>query len=208
MCRRCRGRRRRAKGTPRPTRISIASRQWAGHSVRRVFSFFHSGSRRSQTNGKARLTLGVKHRGGHRLGPVTASFDKAGFALTADFVKPDANLSLFDLDFGFQPPTAIGLDIDAKVVHGGGFLDLDREHAQYAGALHLEIEGFASLSALGLLNTNIPGGGFSLLVIITADGFKPIPIGFGFMLAGIGGLLGIHRTVNEDAVQAACGPTR
>ena len=39
-------------------------------------------------------------------------------------------------------------------------------------------------------------------MIITADGFKPIPIGFGFMLAGIGGLLGIHRTVNEDAVQA------
>jgi len=154
------------------------------------------------SNGQAKLTFAVKVAADITLGPVTASFDKAGFALTADFVKPDANLSLFDLDFGFQPPTAIGLDIDAKVVHGGGFLDLDREHGQYAGALHLEIEGFASLSALGLLNTKIPGGGFSLLVIITADGFKPIPIGFGFMLAGIGGLLGIHRTVNEDAVQA------
>ena len=153
-------------------------------------------------NGQAKLTLGASIAADITLGPVTASFDKAGFALTADFAKPDGNLSLFDLDFGFQPPTAIGLDIDAKVVHGGGFLDLDREHSQYAGALHLEIEGFASLSALGLLNTNIPGGGFSLLVIITADGFKPIPIGFGFMLAGIGGLLGIHRTVNEDAVQA------
>ena len=153
-------------------------------------------------SGEAKLTLGASIAADITLGPVTASFDKAGFALTADFAKPDGNLSLFDLDFGFQPPTAIGLDIDAKVVHGGGFLDLDREHSQYAGALHLEIEGFASLSALGLLNTNIPGGGFSLLVIITADGFKPIPIGFGFMLAGIGGLLGIHRTVNEDAVQA------
>ena len=39
--RRCRGRRRRAKGTPRMTRISIASRLSARHSVRRVFSFFH-----------------------------------------------------------------------------------------------------------------------------------------------------------------------
>ena len=80
-------------------------------------------------NGKAALTFGVKVAADIKLGPVTASFDKAGFALTADFVKPDANLSLFDLDFGFQPPKAIGLDIDAKVVHGGGFLDLDREHA-------------------------------------------------------------------------------
>ena len=61
-----------------------------------------------------------------QFGPVTASIDKMGFTLTADFVKSDANLSLFDLDFGFQPPKAIGLDIDAKVVHGGGFLDLDR----------------------------------------------------------------------------------
>jgi uncharacterized protein DUF6603 len=153
-------------------------------------------------NGKAKLTLAATIAADITLGPITASFDKAGFALTADFVKPDANLGLFDLDLGFQPPQAIGLDVDATVVHGGGFLDFDREHSQYAGALHLEIEGFASLSALGLLNTNIPGGGFSLLVIITADDFKPIPIGFGFMLVRIGGLLGIHRTVNEGAVQA------
>jgi hypothetical protein len=153
-------------------------------------------------NGNARLTLAATIAADIKLGPVTAIFDKAGFALTADFAKPDANLGFFDLDLGFQPPKAIGLDIDAKVIHGGGFLDLDRERSQYAGALHLEIEGFASLSALGLLNTKIPGGGFSLLVIITADGFKPIPIGFGFMLVRIGGLLGIHRTVNEDAVQA------
>lgn len=164
--------------------------------------FLSLGLTPDSADGNARLTLGATFAADITLGPVTASFDKAGFALVADFAKPDANLSLFDLDFGFQPPTAIGLDIDAKVVHGGGFLDLDRQHSQYAGALHLEIEGFASLSALGLLNTSIPGGGFSLLVIITADGFKPIPIGFGFMLVGVGGLLGIHRTVNEDAVQA------
>lgn len=153
-------------------------------------------------NGNAKLTLAATLAADVQLGPVTASFDKMGFTISADFAKPDANLTFLDLDLGFQPPKAIGLDIDGKVVHGGGFLDLDREHSQYAGALHLEIEGFASLSALGLLNTNIPGGGFSLLVIITADGFKPIPIGFGFMLTGIGGLLGIHRTVNEEAVQA------
>lgn len=164
--------------------------------------FLSLGLRPQSENGNAKLTLDATIAADVRLGPVTASFDKMGFALTVDFAKPDANLTFLDLDFGLQPPTAIGLDIDAKVVHGGGFLDLDREHSQYAGALHLEIEGFASLSALGLLNTNIPGGGFSLLVIITADGFKPIPIGFGFTLTGIGGLLGIHRTVDEDAVQA------
>ena len=153
-------------------------------------------------NGQARMALAATISADVKLGPVTASLDKAGFAVTADFARPDANLGFFDLDFGFQPPKGIGLDIDAKVVRGGGFLGLDAALGQYSGALHLEIEGLASLSALGLLNTRIPGGGFSLLVIITADGFRPIPIGFGFMLAGIGGLLGIHRTVNEDAVQS------
>ena len=152
-------------------------------------------------NGQAKLVLAATIAMDLKLGPITASMDKAGFAVTADFAKSDANLSFVDLDFGFQPPKAIGLDIDAKVVHGGGFLDLDPARGQYAGAIHLEIEGLVAVSALGLLNTRIPSGGFSLLVIITADGFKPIPIGFGFMLVGIGGILGIHRTVNEDAVQ-------
>jgi hypothetical protein len=153
-------------------------------------------------SGKAKLGLAATMTLDVKLGPVTATMDKIGFAVTADFAKADANLSFFDLDFGFQLPQGIGLDVDAKVVHGGGFLQLDSALSQYSGAMHLEIEGFASLSALGLLNTTIPGGGFSLLVIITAEGFKPIPIGFGFLLTGIGGLLGIHRTVSEDAVQA------
>ena len=76
-------------------------------------------------NGKARLLLAAGLTLDVKIGPVTASMDKLGFGVSVDFAKPDANLSFFDLDFGFQPPTAIGLDIDAKVVHGGGFLDLD-----------------------------------------------------------------------------------
>jgi hypothetical protein len=154
------------------------------------------------SNGKAKLVAAATMAMDVTLGPVTATMDNIGFAVTADFGKADANLSFVDLDLGFQPPQGIGLDVDAKVVHGGGFLKLDSALSQYSGAIHLEIEGFAAVSALGLLNTKIPGGGFSLLVIVTADGFKPIPIGFGFMLTGIGGLLGIHRTVNESAVQA------
>jgi hypothetical protein len=42
-----------------------------------------------------------------------------------------------------------------------------------------------------------------LIVVVTAEGFKPIPLGFGFMLTGIGGLLGVHRTINVEALQAA-----
>ena len=58
------------------------------------------------------------------------------------------------------------------------------------------------MSALGLLNTNIPGGGFSLLVIITADGFKPIPDRLRVHARRHRRPAGHPPHVNEDAVQA------
>ena len=44
--------------------------------------------------------------------------------------------------------------------------------------------------------------GNSLLVIITAGDFKPIPLPLGFKLTGIGGLLAINRTFDEEALRA------
>ena len=46
------------------------------------------------------------------------------------------------------------------------------------------------------------GRGFSLLVIIAAE-FTPIQLGFGFTLIGVGGLLGINRTMVD---RARCAP--
>ena len=45
-------------------------------------------------------------------------------------------------------------------------------------------------------------------MIITADGFKPIPIGFGFMLPGIGGLPASIARSMKMRFRQACGPTR
>ena len=44
--------------------------------------------------------------------------------------------------------------------------------------------------------------GFSLLVIISAEDFKPMPLGMGFSLTGVGGLLALNRTFNEDVLRA------
>ncbi len=40
------------------------------------------------------------------------------------------------------------------------------------------------------------------MVIIIAEGFAPIQLGFGFALTGIGGLLAINRTFDEEALRA------
>jgi hypothetical protein len=96
-----------------------------------------------------------------------------------------------------RKPIQDGLLIDAGVVAGGGYLFIDSEHGQYAGALQLMIADFLNVSAIGLIETKLPDGsdGFSLLVIITADFGPGIQLGFGFTLLAVGGLLGLKRAM-------------
>jgi uncharacterized protein DUF6603 len=155
------------------------------------------------SGGKRALTLETAAALDVALGPVKASIDQIGFRLRLDFDAEQKNLGFANLDVGFKPPNGIGLVIDAKAVKGGGFLYLDAPQGQYAGAVHLETKGGIAIKGLGLLNTKFPDGstGFSLLVIITVEGFR-WPIGMGFTITGLGGLLGVNRTVNTTALQA------
>ena len=151
-----------------------------------------------------------------KLGPVQLTVQEMGLA--CDLVPysrqdilnlpPGAEapvLGNLGLDLRFKPPTGVGVAIDAGVVQGGGFLSFDAEAGEYAGALYLDFEGKVAVTALGLISTRLPGGapGYSLVVVVTAEKFKPIPLGFGFTLTGIGGILGVHRTINIEALQEA-----
>lgn len=136
------------------------------------------------------------------LGPCRLTLDRIGLQahLRAGGVAP--NLGLVDLDHGFKPPDGIALEIDEAMVRGSGFLFSDPARGQYAGAIQLEASGL-ELKAFGLLTTKLPGGarGFSLLIIISAD-FTPVPLGLGFSLTRVGGLVGINRTASVDALRA------
>jgi hypothetical protein len=61
-----------------------------------------------------------------------------------------------------------------------------------------------TLTAYGLIATKMPDGsrGYSLLIFITAEGFKPIPLGLGFVLESIGGILAVNRTFDQDVLKA------
>ncbi|HEX3347075.1 MAG TPA: DUF6603 domain-containing protein, partial [Acetobacteraceae bacterium] len=110
-----------------------------------------------------------------------------------------------DFALRFQPPSGIGLSIDAGgVVTGGGFLFHDPVQQLYAGALQLSLNDAITLTAFGLISTRLPDGsrGYSLLIFITADGFEPVELGFGFMLTAIGGMIGINRTFDQDVIRA------
>jgi hypothetical protein len=151
---------------------------------------------------KHTLTLTASAALDVKLGPVQASIDQIGFRLKLDFDAANKNLGFADLSIGFKPPNGIGLSVDSKLVKGGGFLFLDVSQGQYAGAMELQIKGKIALKALGLLNTRLPDGseGFSLLIIVSAEKMN-VPVGPGFKLTGVGGLIGINRTLNAKALQ-------
>ena len=127
-----------------------------------------------------------------------------GLASTLTFPKDGGNLGLADLGLGFKPPAGVGLSIDAAAVTGGGFLRFDPERSQYDGIVQLNIEGGIAVKGLGLIATRLPNNakGFSLLILITAEDLKPIPLGLGFKLTGLGGLLALHRTFDQDVLRA------
>ncbi len=151
-------------------------------------------------NGKLPVIIGANISAA--LGPINASVQNMGLSVAFSFPPGGGNLGPLDLQLGFKPPNGVGLSVDAGVIKGGGFLYLDYDKGEYTGALELEFQDMFSLKAIGIINTKMPDGskGFSLLIIITAD-FTPIQLGFGFTLNGVGGLLGLNRTIKVDVLR-------
>jgi hypothetical protein len=149
------------------------------------------------------LQLDVAVDAGLALGPISASVQKIGLRAATTDPKSSSAVVSFDklgLGLGFRPPDGAGLGIEAGPVGGGGFVSFDEVKQQYAGALELLIPEL-SLTAIGLITTKMPDGskGFSMLVIIAVE-LPPIQLGFGFTLNKVGGLVGVNRGFDTDAL--------
>ncbi len=134
----------------------------------------------------------------------TAAVDRLGFRMLFR-EAPDGrgDLGPWDVEFGYQPPAGVGLALDTDVAAGGGYLFFEPERDRYFGGLVLEVCSL-TVSAVGLLSTRLPDGrrGYSLLISLYVEGFKPLPIGMNFTLDGVGGLIGIHRSVEVGVLRA------
>jgi hypothetical protein len=152
-------------------------------------------------DGKIPLTLGADMAAS--LGPLDIVVQDLGAAVTLSFpAKLDGNLGPIQVNIGFKAPRGAGLAVDVAGLVGGGFLDHDETKKEYAGLLKLTFHTY-ELTAFGLIATVLPTGpGYSLIAMVDAD-FPPIQLGLGFMLTGAGGLMGVHRTANVDAMRAA-----
>lgn len=137
-----------------------------------------------------------------KIGPVVLIVDQLG--MRAAITPGPGSLGSADLTIRPVPPSGVGLAINAPGVVGGGFLRFEVEKHEYSGVLQLEIAEKIAVNAIGLLSTRLPDGsqGYSLVLILFVERFTPIQLGFGFTLTGIGGLLALNRTFNEEALRA------
>ncbi|MEM7572031.1 MAG: DUF6603 domain-containing protein [Bacteroidota bacterium] len=143
---------------------------------------------------------------GANLGPLKAVVERMGAKTVTKFIDgADAEYGNIDSGLKFKPPTGVGLSLDAGVIKGGGYLYIDADRGEYAGALELTFSEWIALKAIGLISTRLPDGskGFSLLIIVTVEFGSGIQLGFGFTLIGVGGLLGLNRRTDIDALSAS-----
>jgi hypothetical protein len=169
------------------TEIPVGA-SFAGVTVSRVHLGLHAGD--------GAVTAEVSAGLGLSIGPVDVAVERVGLRSMLTF--RDGNLGPADLNIGFKPPSGLALTVDAGPVTGGGALVFDPDRGLYAGEMQLQFEQIA-VRAVGLLTTS--RSGYSLLVLVSAQ-FPPVQLGLGFMLVGVGGLLGIHRTVAVEALRA------
>jgi len=134
--------------------------------------------------------------GSGSLGPFQMSVQGIGVLITLSLV----GATTLQVTAGFKAPTGLGAAMDAGPITGGGFLSIDQPNGRYAGILQLQLFGIG-VTAIGLLDTKVPGG-FSFLVIISTP-FEGLQIGFGFILSGVGGIVGLDRTIHTEPLRNA-----
>ena len=152
-------------------------------------------------DGKIPISIGADIRA--LLGPIEAVVQNMGVTATLSFPPGNSgNLGPAQLDIGFKPPNGVGLRVKAGPITGGGFLSFDFDKGEYIGAMELSFKGVFTLKAIAIINTKMPDGskGFALLILVTAE-FTPIQLGYGFVLIGVGGLLGLNRSFDSEALR-------
>jgi hypothetical protein len=149
------------------------------------------------------LSLDARANLGFSIGPVALAVAEVGLGLDLSFPSDGANLGILDLDVAFRPPQGAGLRIDSGPVKGAGFLAFEPATSRYSGSAAIEI-ATVKVSGFGVVET-FPGSAtphYSFCVAISSE-FGAVPLGLGFTLDGVGGLIGLHRRVDVDAMRSA-----
>lgn len=133
------------------------------------------------------------------IGPLFASVERIGVYVQADEASDgDGMIGPFDISVGFQPPSGYSVALDADPITGGGYVSVLEN--EYRGALALSFEKIG-FSAFAILTAQFPDGedGYSFAASVFAE--FSVPLAYGFFLTGLGGFIGVNRTLDSDAMR-------
>ena len=136
---------------------------------------------------------------------IVFSLSDIGFGVDFNYMKPDGGIGDFDFGGKFVWPSGIGIAIDTGGVKGSGVLKYNDKKEELLGALELDILDLVGVSALVILNMQMPDGskGFSFMGAVSAFFTPGIPLGMGFSMTAIGGSLGLNRKLDTEKLQTA-----
>lgn len=135
---------------------------------------------------------------------VSMSFENLKLGFDINIFKKDFSLGDFDFDFNFKFPDGIGVAIDCPAVKGAAIINYNQDTGELFGALELDVIEKFGVSAMLLLDLGIVDGHFFSMMAMLSTRFSPgIPLGMGFSLTAIGGMLGLQRMLDYNAIREA-----
>jgi hypothetical protein len=146
----------------------------------------------------AGASLAATTIGSLTIGPFKATVEDIGASL--ELVPAPDGFAGLDAQVAFVPPTAVGLELELEGASGAGYIWIDHEAGRYAGALELDFLALG-LSAVVVVDTRLPDDpdGWALFCSLSLT-FPQVPLGFGFFLEGVGGIVCLNRTLDAEAL--------
>lgn len=131
----------------------------------------------------------------------TISLENLGIGMGVKFMKEDGSIGDWDFSPRFDFPTGLGVVISCSAVDGGGYISYDKDKGEFLGVLQLNV--IKKFSVEGFLLCNLgskPGQDFNLVTLISFTFPVGVPLGMGFTLNKIGGVMGINRMIDRNAL--------
>lgn len=129
----------------------------------------------------------------------SVGFSNFGVGCTCNLLDGSGNLGSFEVSPEFKYPTGLAIAIDTTCVKGAGAIEYDKENGKFSGYGSLEIMEKIGVTALFMLTTDP----FSFMGLLSATFTPGIPLGMGFSLTGVGGCLGLNRSLDVNKMREA-----
>lgn len=132
---------------------------------------------------------------------LVVAIEDLGVGFRLNYLNEEGKFGDLDLDASFSYPSGFGITVDATAVKGGGIISINKETGEFYGVLSLDIIKKISVGGFLLCDPGTAKGhNFSLVVLLSAKFNPGIPLGMGFSLTGVGGTLGLNRSLSRDAI--------